>query len=86
MNTQSITIDLPFDILQSLNKNEAEIKEDIKLSLALHLYLLGELTIGRAAELSGLSLFEFETFLSKNQIPISLISSEQILKESRQLK
>ena len=32
MNTQTITIDFPSDILLTLNENENELKQDIKLS------------------------------------------------------
>jgi hypothetical protein len=51
MNTQSITIDFPSDILLALNETEDELKERIMTSLAMRLYRLQKLTIGKAAQL-----------------------------------
>ena len=67
MNTQSITIDFPAEILLALNETEDELKKNIKTSLAMRLYRLQKLTIGKAAQLSGLSRFELETLLSENE-------------------
>ena len=53
MNTQTITIDLPSDILLTLNENENELKQDIRFSLAIRLYKLQKLTIGKASQIAG---------------------------------
>jgi predicted HTH domain antitoxin len=86
MNTQTITIELPSDILLALNQTEAELKHGIKTSLAMRLYRLQKLTIGKAAQLSGLPRFEFETLLSENGIPISNLTLGEIMEDSRKLK
>ncbi|MCK9411626.1 MAG: UPF0175 family protein [Prolixibacteraceae bacterium] len=86
MNTQPITIDLPSDILLALNETEAELKQGIKTSLAMRLYRLQKLTIGKAAQLSGLSRFEFETLLSENEIPISNLTIDEVMDDSKKLK
>jgi predicted HTH domain antitoxin len=85
MNTQKISIELPADILLALNETEAELEQRIKISLAIRLYKLQKLTIGKAAQLSGLPRFEFETLLSENEIPISNLSIEDIMKDSKKL-
>lgn len=85
MNTQRISIDIPSDILLALNETEAELEQRIKISLAIRLYKLQKLTIGKAAQLSGLPRFEFETLLSENEIPISNLSIEDIMKDSKKL-
>lgn len=85
MNTQLITIDLPSDILLALNKNEQELKQDIKLSLAIRLYLMQKLTIGKAAQIAGLKRFEFETKLAESGFTISNLSIEDVLKDSNKL-
>ena len=71
MNTQIISIDLPSDILLALNESESELKKRTKISLAVCLYKVGKLTIGKAAQVSGLSRYAFESYLSDNKIPIS---------------
>lgn len=86
MNTQSITVDFPADILLALNETEAELKENIKTSLAIRLYRLQKLTIGKAAQLSGLSRFEFETLLSENEIPISNLTISDVMDDITKLK
>jgi predicted HTH domain antitoxin len=79
MNSQSITIDFPSD-------TEEELKERIKTSLAMRLYRLQKLTIGKAAQLSGLSRFEFETMLSENEIPISNLTLNDVMGDIKKLK
>jgi predicted HTH domain antitoxin len=85
MNTQTITIELPSDILLALNETEAELKQGIKTSLAMRLYRLQKLTIGKAAQLSGLPRFEFETLLAENGIPISNLTLGDVMEDSRKL-
>jgi predicted HTH domain antitoxin len=86
MNTQIISIDLPSDILLALNETEAELKQRIKTSLAMRLYKLQKLTIGKAAQLSGLPRFEFETLLSENEIPISNLTIRDVMDDSKKIK
>ena len=86
MNTQSITTDFPADILLALNETETEFKQGIKISLAIRLYRLQKLTLGKAAQLCGLSRFEFETILSENEVPISNLTIQDVLKDIEKLK
>lgn len=86
MKTQSITIDLPSDILLTLNETEAELKKNIKVSLAIQLYQKEKLSIGKAAQVAGLSKFNFEKLLSENKIPISNLDFIDIVNDSAKLK
>ena len=86
MNTQTITIDFPSDILLTLNENENELRYDIKLSLAIRLYRLQKLTIGKAAQIAGLSRFNFETILSENEVPISNLTIDDVINDCQKLK
>jgi predicted HTH domain antitoxin len=86
MNTQTISIDLPSDILIALNETEAELKKRIKTSLTIRLYELQKLTIGKAAQLSGLSRFEFETLLAENEISISNLTISDVMDDCEKLK
>ena len=85
MNTQ-ITIDFPLDILLTLNKNENELRQDIKFALAIRLYRLQKLTIGKAAQIAGLSQLDFETMLSENEVPISNLTIEDVMNDGQKLK
>lgn len=86
MNTQTITINIPSDILLALNETEAELQQNIKTSLAVRLYRMEKLTIGKAAQLAGLSRFQFETMLSEHEIPISMLSIEDIREDIKKLR
>ena len=86
MNTQTITVDFPSDILLTLNENENELKNDIKLSLAIRLYRLQKLTIGKAAQIAGLSHFDFETVLSDNGVSISNLTIDDVLNDAKKLR
>ena len=86
MNTQSITIDLPADIYLALNETESELEQQIKLSLAIRLYNQQKVTIGKAAQIAGLSKLKFETVLSENFIPVSNLTIQDILNDIEKLK
>ncbi len=86
MNTQTISIDFPSDIFLALNETESEIKQRIKISLAVRLYKLEKLTIGKAAQVSGLSRLQFESLLSENEIPISNLNIDDVIADKEKLK
>jgi len=66
MNTQTINIDFQGDILLALNETESELKKRIKIYLAIRLFKLQKVTIGKAAQIAGVSRLEFDTLLSSN--------------------
>jgi predicted HTH domain antitoxin len=86
MNVQTVSIDFPNDILLAINESESELKKRIKLLLATQLYVSEKLTIGKAAQFSGLSRLEFEKELSKNKISISNLSEDDLLNDLKHLK
>ena len=85
MSIQTISLDFPNDILLALNESENDLKKRIKIILAIQFYKLQKLTIGKAAQLSGLSRLEFEKELSKNKISISNLTQEDILNDIEKL-
>ena len=86
MNTQTISIDFPSEIMLALNETESEIKQRIKVSFAIRLYKLQKLTIGKAAQVAGLSRLQFESLLSENNIPISNLTIEDVVSDIEKLK
>lgn len=72
MKTHAIAVDFTEDIFLVLNESENDLKKRIKLALAIQLYTLQKLTIGKAAQFSGLSRFEFENELYKNRFPFQI--------------
>jgi len=86
MTFQSINIDLPSDILLTLNESEKELKQRIKTSFAVQLYVHKKVTIGKAAQVAEMSRFEFEKLLSEYKIPISNLEEEDVLRDIQKLK
>ena len=86
MTIHTINIDLPSDILLTLNESEQELKQRIKVALATQLYLQKKVTIGKATQIAELSRFEFESILSDNNISISNLDEDDILGDIEKLR
>ena len=61
----SITIEIPEDILDAARLTVPE----LKLEMAVSLYAQGRLSLGKARELAGMSLWEFRQVLGARRIP-----------------
>jgi predicted HTH domain antitoxin len=86
MSSQTFSIELPDDILLALNESESDLKDRIRLVLAIHLFTKEKLTIGKAAQLCGMSRFAFEQELSRYQVPISNLTMEDVLGDIEKLQ
>ncbi len=60
------TIEIPQDVLDSARITT----DDLKLEIALRLYADGRLSIGKARELAGMTLWEFRQALAMQKIPV----------------
>jgi predicted HTH domain antitoxin len=76
MIAQHITLDIPYGLMQMAAK--AEIEKEFRRFLALKYYQEETVTIGQAAQLAGMSRPEFDIYLARNHIPISLLDYEDI--------
>ncbi len=81
----TINIDLPSDILLTLNESEQELKQRIKVALATQLFLQKKVTIGKAAQIAEVSRFELERILSENNISISNLEEDDVLRDIEKL-
>ncbi|MBN2893113.1 MAG: UPF0175 family protein [Bacteroidales bacterium] len=86
MNFQQITIDLPEEILLTINETEEELKNEMKILLAVRLFKQNKITIGKASQIADLSRLEFENILSEYEIPISNLSIDDIKEDLIKLK
>jgi predicted HTH domain antitoxin len=86
MPTRTISIDLPNDILLALNETETELKQRVRMALAVQLFKLQKLTLGKAAQLAGLSRLRFENLLADNAIAISSLTLEEVMDDARKMK
>lgn len=85
MTVQHIMIDLPSDILLALNESEGELKQRIKLALAIQLYMEQKVTIGKAAQIAELSRWQFEVALSESKLPVSTLDTLDVLGDIEKL-
>ena len=85
MKNITIPIDIPSDMLIALNETEQELKSHFQVAIALMLFQEGKLTLGKAIQLSGLTRFEFEKSLAKNNISVSDLNIKQIMSDADKL-
>ena len=69
-----------------LERSEKKNNEKKSLSLAVKCYQLSMLSIGKAAELAGMSRVNFETYLSENKIPVSNLDYSDVSGDLEKLK
>jgi predicted HTH domain antitoxin len=58
-------LEVPQDVLDSARLTPTE----LKVEMAVHLYAQGRLSIGKARELAGMTLWEFRQLLASRRIP-----------------
>ncbi|MFP4203557.1 MAG: UPF0175 family protein [Opitutales bacterium] len=63
-----IALEVPDDLLAEWGEEEEQVKRRLQLELALHLYASRKVSVGRAAEISGLSRSSFEDALRASDI------------------
>ncbi len=87
MEMESFQVNLPkefFPLLDALDGPNIDTK--VKVSLALGLFVNKEVTLARAAELSGKSLGEFIDFLRSKNIPWMEYTEEHLKDDERAIK
>jgi predicted HTH domain antitoxin len=65
-----MTIDVPYDVFIHLHKSRAEAAQDIQRQAAIRYYKIRRLSLGKAAEMAGMTRFEFIDYLRFNDVPI----------------
>ncbi len=86
MKNITIPVNIPYNLMITLNESEQELKSHFQTAIAIMLFQEGKLTIGKAIQLSGLSRYEFEKSLAKNKIPLSKIDIDLINSDLNKLK
>lgn len=71
MPTRTVTIDIPENFPAAVKISQHELPEFIKKTLAIELYREGILSLGKAAEIAGVSSkWEMLTILSERRVPL----------------
>lgn len=78
---ETLTVHIPHNIRQILNRTPEELGRDLRLYAALMLFQLGKLSAGAAAEMAGLPRVMFLDLCADYNIPISQITPEELRRE-----
>lgn len=78
-------LNIPYhdDLLVSTGKTPDELEQELRFLLATKLFELGRLSLGKAAEFSGLNKIHFMDRLGELKIPVINLSEDQIQDELR---
>lgn len=85
MQTREVKIAIPQDIYLALNEDEVELGIQMRTMLAIQFYQKKRMTLGKAAQLAGVSSYKFEEILAENQISISLLTKEDVMADARKM-
>jgi predicted HTH domain antitoxin len=78
---ETLTIHLPSERRQMLNRTPEELARDVRLYSALMLFRLGKLSSGAAAEMAGLPRVEFLDLCAEYDIPVTQITGQELRRE-----
>ena len=81
MRTLNINIPISEEILFVLKKDEKSLQEEARKILALQFFKERKLSLGKAAELSGMDKNDFVLLLGKNQIDIYQYTDRELERE-----
>ncbi len=76
-----LTVPIPGEIRQMLNRTTEELARDMRLYTALMLFRLGKLSSGAAAEMAGVPRVMFLDLCADYDIPVSQISGDDLRRE-----
>jgi len=75
---ETLTIQIPGEVRQILNRTPEELGRDLRLYAALMLFNLGKLSSGAAAEMAGVPRVMFLDLCAEYDIPISQLTSDDL--------
>lgn len=67
---QTVSVDLPRDLINIFKIREKDFPNVVRETLSAELYREGLVSIGKAAEIAGVSIWEMQEILAKRKIPI----------------
>ena len=76
-----LTIRLPGEIRQMLNRTPEEMGHDLRLYAALMLFRAGKLSSGAAAEMAGVPRVMFLDLCAEHDVPVSQITADELRRE-----
>jgi predicted HTH domain antitoxin len=81
-----LTLQYPDDLLVASGKPRSEVERELKFQLAIRLFEVGWLSLGKAAELAGWNRVRFADELGRLKIPVLNLDDEEIQTELRAIR
>jgi predicted HTH domain antitoxin len=78
-----LILEYPDDLLLASGKPRSEIERDLKFQLAVRLFEVGQLSLGKAANLAGYNRIKFADELGRLKVPIINLDDDEITQELR---
>ena len=78
MTTLTVDLELPRDVLASMDVSEPGLPQRVKQLLALELFREGRISSGKAAELAGMAKHAFVQLLAKHGMPYCTETAEEL--------
>ena len=76
--SKTLTIQFPDLIIELLGLSPEELEESLKKMIVLELVRKGRLSSGKAAELLGMSRWEFMDLMTEYNVPMTDLTSEEL--------
>jgi len=67
---QTVSVDFPRDLVNIFKTREKNFSAKVRGTLSIELYREGLVSIGKAAEIAGVSIWEMQDILAKQKIPL----------------
>lgn len=84
MGDVRLDVDVPEELLQLLSSSRLSARDratQVRAALAIHLFLTGEVSLSKAAELTGESRASFERLLQGLDLPLVFYGREEHLRD-----
>lgn len=78
-----LTIQYPDDLLAASGKPRQAVANELKFQLAVRLFEIGELSLGKAAALASMARLKFADELGRLKIPVINLAAKEIQAEIR---
>lgn len=86
MQTISLTLEVPSDLLALLRKSRREMEQEVQLWIALELFRQRKISAGRATELAGISLSDFMDLTRQHGVEWMSYTDDELRAELREAK
>ena len=77
----TVTLDFPEDVLRLKGTCPEEFARELRLAAAIHWYTRSEISMGRAAQVAGMSLADFLDTLASRKIDVFQVDFDELERE-----